>query len=224
MTSKGPRLQRHVLRYLIEAVLLSGLATAVLIPWGCSRSPVSPADIPTQNTFLLPNGLIAYPGTTSSAGPDSLCGPQAVPIYRDTGSTIMEEGTWGDVIGATGGVIEMVVDGEASFFTVPAADLMEKTEISVTIYRRGDAVDKRITEFHFEPEGLAFKDPAMLSYSTILKDGEKLQLYWWDPTAEKWMSAAEAVVVGGYATFPIEHFSDYRTTERISLGGQRGGQ
>jgi len=38
------------------------------------------------------------------------------------------------------------------------------------------------------------------------------------------MSAAKAVVVSGYATFPIEHFSDDRTSERISLGGQRSGR
>jgi hypothetical protein len=35
------------------------------------------------------------------------------------------------------------------------------------------------------------------------------------------MKSSEAPVVKGYATFPIEHFSKYRTTEKISLGGQQ---
>jgi len=29
------------------------------------------------------------------------------------------------------------------------------------------------------------------------------------------------VVILGHATFPVLHFSDYRVTERISLGGQQ---
>jgi len=36
------------------------------------------------------------------------------------------------------------------------------------------------------------------------------------------MQSAQAVVAVGYVTFPVFYFSDYRTTRRVSLRGQRG--
>lgn len=215
---------RNTLRYVIEAAVLAGLTLAVLVPWGCSRSPLGPDTIPTNNTFTLPNGVVAYPGSSLplEESPDE---PLAVPIILDTtGTTGEEKGTWLDSIDLEGGVIDMDVEGEKSYFFVPTSGLEEKTEIRVTMFRRPTTVDKRITEFHFEPGGLQFRAAAMLSYHTLLKDGEILQLSWWDATSGKWVLSAEAVVVGGYATFPVYHFSDYRTTERVSLGGQRAAQ
>jgi len=117
----------------------------------------------------------------------------------------------------------MDLDGEISYFTVPEQALAKSNTIVVTVLRDQNAVDRRITDFHFEPEGLVFDLPATLSYPTPLKDGEKLLLYWWDKDREAWMESAVTFVVGGYAAFPITHFSDYRIVERISLGGQSDG-
>lgn len=215
-------LSSNRLRYSIEALLLCGLAVAVFVPGGCSQSPISPADTPTHNTFVLPNGLVAHPGMTVPGS--QVAGDFSTIPIRFQDSTVTEEGIWKDSVGTTGGVITMDVHGEQSYFSVQANSLDDKTEIRVTVYRDESAVDKRITEFHFEPEGLSFRYTSQLSYKTLLKEGEKLDLHYWDPLSGKWLHSAEAVVVNGYATFPIEHFSDYRTTERVSLGGQRGSQ
>ncbi len=221
MDRSGVRLTRARIRYLVEAVLLLGLALAVFVPGGCSHSPVGPEQ--TLNTFLLPNGIIAHPGTVLPGNELAIDAPYTIPI-RVEDTTVKEEGIWKDTIDSDGGVIAMELEGTSSFFTVAPEGLEEKTEIRVTLFRLESAVDKRITEYHFEPDGLTFRNASLLSLNTILKDGEKLELLYWDPAAGKWLKSAEAVVVNGYATFPILHFSDYRTTERVSLGGQRGGQ
>jgi hypothetical protein len=218
--------RRNLLRYLIEATVLAGLTAAVFVPWGCSQTPLGPAAVPTHNTFTLPNGILAYPGKSLPSTPVQDSTAQTIPIHIEPDDPTVDPGTekgaWTDSIGAQGGVIDMAVEGETSFFFVPVNGVLEKTEIQVRMYRRDDIADRRITEFHFSPDGLRFYNPAMLSYRTALKDGEILDLSWWDPAAQKWMQSAQAVVVAGYVTFPVFHFSDYRTTERVSLGGQRG--
>lgn len=217
-----PRVSRWV-RYLLEAAILCGLALAVLIPGGCGKSPLGPPMPATHNTITLPNGVLAYPGSLHSGEAAPAIPPATVPIRMED-STHVESGLWKDSVDELGGVITMELEGEASFLTVLPNGLDEKTEIRVAVYRDYSAVDKRITEFHFEPDGLVFNYVALLSYRTSLKDGEKLELLYWEPEKGQWELSAEAVVVGGYATFPIQHFSDYRTTERVSLGGQRGSQ
>lgn len=222
MNRTRDRLVQARTRYILEASVLLGLSFAVFVPWGCSHSPLSPDQL-TLNTFSLPNGVIAHPGTVIPGGVQAGENPFTIPIRLEDTAAVEEE-IFKDSIGSNGGVITMDVSGEESFFTVAEEGLEEKTEIRVSIYRLEAAVDKRITEFHFEPAGLQFRYASQLSYQTLLKDGEKLELHYWDPAAGKWLKSAEAVVVDGYATFPIQHFSDYRTTERVSLGGQRGGQ
>lgn len=225
MNSQTCPSRRNTPRYLIEAAILAGLTVAVLVPWGCSHAPVSPVAIPTHNTFALPSGVVAHPGTGLPETEESQSGPLTIPIYLDPlDSVYAKKGTWSDFIDVDGGVIDMDVEGKRSYFFVPTEGVSEKTEIRITMYRRDDAFDRRITELHFEPKGLVFKGAAMLSLSTDLNDGEVLELAWWDPDAAKWLRSAESVVVGGYVTFPIFHFSDYRTTERVSLGGQRKDQ
>lgn len=229
MSALGSKLTPARLRYLAEAVVLLGLALAVFVPGGCSQTPVSPV-VPTYNTFPLPNGVIAYPGTLLPGSDIAAVAPFTIPIRLED-TTVKEEGIWTDSVDTGGGVIALDMTGEASYFTVAPDGLDEKTEIRVSMYRYESRFffpestsTERITEFHFEPEGLVFKEPSQLSYQTSLKDGEKLELHYWDPDKEQWLKSADAVVVNGYATFPILHFSDYRTTERVSLGGQRGAQ
>jgi hypothetical protein len=207
-------------RYTIEAVLLSILAIAVFSPWGCSRSPLAPEQAQVVSTFTLPNGVIAHPGTkldeTELADPGTF---SLGPIIQDP-MDAKEMGTFEEEIDSDGGGIQLDLDGEMSYFSVPEDALSKSTVITVDVFRDQNAVDRRITEFHFEPEGLEFDRPAVLSYHTLLKEGDKIKLYWWDKARDAWVFTAEAIVVGEYAAFPITHFSDYKIVERISLGGQ----
>ena len=215
--------KRHIeRRYVLEAAILAAVALVVMSPWGCSRSPVAPGTTAIEQTFTLPNGVLARPGRlleeTEPAPADAFT---AEPRLPDTAGTTGVIGTFEDNLGSTGGTITLTLDGEESFFSVPDGALEKTMRISVTVMRDLNAADRRITSFHFEPAGLEFDKPAQLSYRSSLKEGAELELMWWDPAGEKWVFSARAVVVDGYATFPIAHFSDYRTTERVSLGGQR---
>jgi hypothetical protein len=208
-------------RYIVEALVLGALAVAVLMPWGCSRSPQDAMGPGSGNTFPLPNGVIAHPGTIKS---ESIWPSDPVystsPLFTDSSLLVT---TFDKVIGLAGGVIAMPLgDSETSYFTVVAGALLANTRITADVYREQVGVDIRHTEFHFGPDGLLFRLPALLSYKTAEVDGSILNLYWWDPTAQDWVVSAQAVVVLGYATFPVLHFSDYRVVDRISLGGQRG--
>ena len=151
-----------------------------------------------------------------------------IPFTLDSGTangTKYEEyGPFVEDINSTGGVITLTLNADTSYFIVPDAGLEKSTEIAVTVRRDLNAADARITEFDFQPEGLKFEKSAELAYRTDAKDGEKLLLYWWQARTGTWVESAEALVVNGYATFPVEHFSKYRTKEKISLGGQRGSQ
>jgi hypothetical protein len=214
--------QRNRVRYTVEALVLFLLAIAVAMPWGCSKSPMSPELNTVGNTFELPNGMVAHPGTklpeTKEASPDDGSG---VPMRAEEISQHIEEmGDFEADLDKSGGYIPMDIDGEESYFVVPDNALAKSEHITVTVYRDLSAVDRRATEFHFGPKGLVFERPAQLSYHSLLKDGEHLTLLWWDPDKEGWVESASTIVVGGYATFPITHFSDFRVTERISLGGQ----
>lgn len=215
-------------RYTIEAVVLGMLSLAVLAPWGCSSAPLAPAPGLPGRTLELPNGVIAVPGRllgeTEPAATGTF-GLAPLPYTLDTTST---KDTTGDVFGpfieditSGGGTIVIDMAKDTSYFTVPEEGLKTVTEIKISVIRDDNAADARITEFHFEPEGLKFDVPAQLSYASSLADGELLMLYWWDQDQGQWMKSSEAPVVKGYATFPIEHFSKYRTTEKISLGGQQ---
>lgn len=211
-------------RYLTEALILLALAVLVALPWGCSQSPPTYSVPPVENTFTLPNGLIAYPGVkhdeTEVMDAENL-GLVPVTFEPLDDKNAEDLGTFGESLDDNGGIIFLDLEGEVSYFTVPDGALNKSAEIQVRVLRDESALDRRITEFHFGPKGLAFEKPAELSYRTSMKDGETLPLFWYHPEKAAWVLAARAVVVDGYATFPIEHFSDYRTTERISLGGQR---
>jgi hypothetical protein len=217
------RTRNSRIRYGIEGLILTALSVAVFIPWGCSRSPVAPDGTTTLGTFTLPNGIIAYPGekrpeTESGTGDEF----STIPIALDPlESEAKLEGVYEESIDSNGGIVTMNVDEEDSYFSVPINGIRDSTVIRIEVFRDQNYATDRVTEFNFAPKGLKFSVPATLSYRTQLKEGEKLVLYWWNPAYGKWVEAAEAVVVSGYATFPIYHFSDYRTTERISLGGQR---
>jgi len=208
-------------RYTIEALVLGALAVAVAAPWGCSVSPVAPEQV-VAPTFDLPNGITAYPGTKLdelTAGSED--GVATMPIQRDPleaeGSL---EGTFEKDLDGSGGVVTMELDEETSYFVVPDGALSKSEVIRISVYRHQNIVSKRITDFHCEPEGLRFNEPAQLAYHSQLKEGSRLLLYLWDKDSQKWVEAAETIVIAGYATFPVTHFSDYRVTERISLGGQ----
>lgn len=209
-------------RYVLEAVVLTAVAIAVVAPWGCGRSPVGPGSTVIEQTFTLPNGVLARPGVlldqTESVPADVVPTEPKVPDPADSTGII---GTFQDDLGSTGGTIVLTLEGEESYFSVPDGALEKTTRIAVTVRRDLNAVDRRITRFHFEPAGLEFDKPAQLSYRSALKEGAEIELFWWDSAGDKWVSAARTIVVDGYATFPIAHFSDYVTTERVSLGGQR---
>lgn len=215
-------------RYTIEAVALGLLSVAVLAPWGCSPAPRAPAPVIPGQAFELPNGVIAVPGRllgeVEPAAPETF---ELVPLPYTFDSTTSKDttrdmfGPFIEDITSGGGTIVIDISKDTSFFTVPEEGLKTATEISISVRRDLSLADARITEFDFEPEGLKFDAPAELSYATSLPEGELLLLYWWDRDRGEWMKSAEAPVVKGYATFPIEHFSKYRTTEKISLGGQQ---
>jgi hypothetical protein len=219
-------------RYFIEAAILSLLGICVLAPWGCGGAPVAPVPASSALTLQLPNGVIAVPGSrldeTVPAEPGTFdLAPLPYTLDSTTGSTggkLVEYGLFVEDITSTGGTITLTVDSDTSYFIVPEASLEKTTEISVRISRDLSAVDARITEFDFEPEGTLFDKSAQLAYRTELKDGEKLVLYWWEARNATWLGSAECIVVNGFATFPIDHFSKYRVKERISLGGQRVGK
>lgn len=208
-------------RYIVEALVLGTLAVAILLPWGCSRSPQNTMGPSLGNTFPLPNGVIAHPGTIKS---EALW--PSDPVYSTSpllGDSSLLVTAFDQVIGLLGGVITMPLgNNETSYLTVVAGALLSNTRITADVYREQVGLDVRHTEFHFGPDGLLFRLPALLSFKTAEPDGSILNLYWWDPAAQEWVVTAQAVVVLGYATFPVLHFSDYRVVDRISLGGQRG--
>lgn len=215
-------------RYLIEAAILSLLSLLVVAPWGCSSAPLAPIPATAARTLTLPNGLIVLPGTILGGNDPAEAGtfdlsPRPYTLDSSAAGSKMEEyGPFVEDITSTGGVIVMTIDEDSSFFVVPDEGLDKTTQISVSVMRDLNAADARITEFAFQPEGLRFEKPASLAYRTDEKEGERVILYWWDAPKAIWVASAEAIVVNGYCTFPIEHFSKYRVKERISLGGQRG--
>jgi hypothetical protein len=218
-------------RYLLEAAFLSLLSTFVFAPWGCVTSPLAPGPASDALTLELPNGVVALPGRLLGEvdkAPPGTFELSPLPYTLDSGiiidTKLLEEyGPFVKDITSAGGTIIMTIDEDTSYFVVPDEGLDKTTEIGITLKRDLNAADARVTEFEFQPEGLRFEKPAQLAYRTNTKDGDKLVLYWWEGRTGTWVGSAEAIVVNGYATFPIEHFSKYRTKEKISLGGQRQG-
>lgn len=214
--------------YKLEASILLGLCLVVYMPWGCSKSPLAPGVPIVESTFLLPDGTIAYPGTklsdTEPASPDSaLTTPVTMEPDSDTTGTtklITTVGTYEEEMDTLGGTVVMDLGGETSYFYVPKEALEERTIITVEVYRDLSRATEVVTEFHFGPAGLRFSKATQLVFPTQSVEGETMELLWWDRWLQQWMLSAEAIVVSGHATFPITHFSKYRTTERISLGGQ----
>ena len=196
--STNPR--RVPKRFLIEAVLLAGLSLTVCLPWGCSgqHNTTAPA---SNNTFELPNGVIAHPGTFTNESASS----SQVPIIYIADDPVEPILTVEADVGALGGVVTMQVTAK----------------ITADVTREAVGVDQRKTQFEFGPDGLEFRVPALLSIRSTEPEGALLDLEWWDPANELWVRTAEAVVVTGHATFPVSHFSNYRVTERVSLGGQQ---
>jgi len=217
-------------RYLIEAATLSLLSLIVLAPWGCGTAPLAPLPASDALTMELPNGVVTLTGRLLAEvdpAPPGTFELSPLPYTLDSGTItdtkLLEEyGPFVKAITSAGGTIIMTIDRDTSYFVVPDEGLDKTTEIGITLKRDLNAADARVTEFEFQPEGLRFEKPAELAYRTNTKDGDKLVLYWWDGRTRTWVGSAEAIVVNSYATFPIEHFSKYRTKERISLGGQRG--
>jgi hypothetical protein len=219
-------------RYKFEAATLLGLCLVVYMPWGCSKSPLAPGVPIVESTFVLPDGTIAYPGIkqpdTNPASPDSaLAVPKTGQLESedlDTSGTtgnVTEIGTYAEEIDSLGGSVAMDVNDRTSYFYVPREALSERTSITIEVYRDYQRANEVVTEFHFGPKGLTFSKTAQLVFPTTNPDGETMDLLWWDEARQQWMHSAEAIVVSGYATFPVTHFSKYRTTDRISLGGQR---
>jgi len=209
-----PRAKR---RFLIEIVLLAGLSLAVCLPWGCSGQPHTTG--PTwNNTFELPNGVMAYPGTFTDAS-----APAAhVPIVIPADDSCIYITTVEIEVGALGGVVTMQVsDSESAYLTVPPGALLANEKITADVSQEKVGLDLRKTQFQFGPDGLEFRLPALLSIRSMEAEGALLDLEWWDPVGALWVRTAEAVVVTGHATFPVLHFSTYRVTERVSLGGQQ---
>lgn len=206
---------RYPGRILIESVLLAGLSLAVCLPWGCSGQ-VHTTGPDSNNTFKLPNGVIAYPGTLTN----ETASPSTVPIIipaEEPGVTTVET-----EVGILGGVVIMKLsENESAYLTIPAGALLAETNIIADVSRENVGVSHRKTQFEFGPDGLVFRAPALLSIKSTEPEGALLDLEWWDPVGEAWVQTAEAVVVSGHATFPVSHFSNYRVTERISLGGQQ---
>jgi len=204
-------------RFLIEAALLAVLALTISLPWGCSREQHTTG--PTwNNTFELPNNVTAYPGTLSDEIAVSTVAPTKIPLDDpDLVITSVEI-----VVGLLGGVVTMVLsENESAFLTVPAGALLSNENIKADVSREPLGMDRRSTQFTFEPDGLVFRLPALLTIKSVEPEGTTLDLEWWDPSRNQWVQSAQAVVILGHATFPVLHFSDYRVTERISLGGQQ---
>lgn len=219
-------------RFAVEAVLLTALAVLVFMPWGCSKAPMAP--VPPARQLELPNGVIAQPGELLSETQEDTSG---LLTTRPTGDGATATGLLGSllnivgeilklpliekIIGPLGGQILIDISGEQTYYTVPAGALLSPTKISVAVTRVENTRGDRITTFDFGPSGLLFLKPTHLAYKSALPEGSMQYLYWQDPVRKVWVLAAVAPVVNGYATFPIEHFSKYATTERgVSLGGQ----
>lgn len=217
--------------YRIEASILLGLCLVVYMPWGCSKSPLAPGVPIVESTFLLPDGTIAYPGTKLSdrdpASPDSAL---KAPVNNEPGELdpLDTTGSTGGIVpivyekevDTLGGSIAMDIDGKTAYFYIPKGGLTERTTITVEVYRDYSRAEEIVTEFHFGPVGLTFVNTSQLVFPTVEADGETMELLWWNKWLQEWMFSAEAIVVSGHATFPVTHFSKYRTKERISLGGQ----
>lgn len=204
-------------RFLIETVVLAALCLAICLPWGCSGEPHTTG--PTWNsTFELPNGVIAYPGSLSDEFAVSSVAPTKIPL----GDSNLVITTVEIVVGILGGVVSMVLsEDESAFLTVPPGALLSNANIKADVAREPLGMDRRSTQFTFGPEGLVFRLPALLTIKSVEPEGTTLDLEWWDPSQELWVKSAEAVVILGHATFPVQHFSTYRVTERVSLGGQQ---
>jgi hypothetical protein len=128
-------------------------------------------------------------------------------------------------VDSAGGEITLRIENDTSYFVVPDEALSKEELIEITVTRNDGAsetfVDPITTVYDCKPDGLVFEKYAWLSCKSSKADGGVEFLWWWDEDKGEWALHATAIVTAGYATFPIEHFSKYATTQAVvSLGGQ----
>jgi hypothetical protein len=192
------------------------------------------APMPPARQLELPNGVMVQPGELLPETEEDTSGVFAArPDSEGATATGLLDGLLRIVggilrlplieklIGPLGGQILIDIGGEHTYYSVPIGALLSPTKITVAVTRIENVRGDRITTFDFGPDGLMFLKPTHLAYRSALPEGSMQYLYYHDPVRRTWVLAAVAPVVNGYATFPIEHFSKYSTTERaVSLGGQ----
>jgi hypothetical protein len=210
-------------RHIVETLVLGALAALVFMPWGCGQNAVGPVPSAGPEQFSLPNGVVARPGEllsgTSLIDPDSPeLGPK--PEIDSTGTT--ETNVFTQDVDSAGGEITLDVQKDTAYFVVPDRALDKEVRIEITVTRDLRIATHVTTMYDCKPDGLVFEKTAWLSCRTWEKEGDVQFLWWWDEEKGDWYLYATAIVTDGYATFPIEHFSKYATTERVvSLGGQQ---
>lgn len=213
-------------RHIVETLILGALAVLVLMPWGCGQNSMGPVPLAAPEPFSLPNGVVARPGElldgTSLIDPNS---PEMGPRPEIDSTDKADTNVFTQNVDSTGGEITLRVEQDTAYFVVPDEALSKEELIEITVTRNSSVsetfVEEITTVYDCKPDGLVFEKSAWLSCQSHKAEGSVEFLWWWDDDKGDWYLYATAIVTDGYATFPIEHFSKYATTQAVvSLGGQ----
>lgn len=172
----------------LKRVLLGGglaLFAAILVISACSTN--SPLDSNLPQTASA-DKFISYSG-----------GSQVTSTYD---SALIEKDD--------GGVIDIVSGPYEHQFVVQAGALDQDTQIWVKTYK-DTVLGKSVLVFEFGPDGLVFKEASnlLVDMGEINSRASSAKLYYFDPSAGRWVYLSSSPVVDGVAAFDINHFSKY---------------
>jgi len=131
--------------------------------------------------------------------------------------------TVGKLIGWLGGELIIPIENtkDTSLLVIPQGSLLNAVYITASA-RFGSY--QKATFYNFGPDRLVFLKPVSLVHRAREPDGAVLILWYFNPDTRQWEKSGSATVIGGVATFPILHFSNYAVTGQrsaLSSGGQQ---
>lgn len=193
--------------------ILSTMLALTTVWFGCSKNnPLGP------DYKNLPPSPMSAASSKSSAD-----GNSEEPAQTDLQITSVtyEGDRVYQLLGFLGGTLNIPLADYYSYFYVPPAALVTSLVLSVQATEGYNRKGEKITDYDFWPDGLIFEKSAYLEYRTPGVDGTPVQLWWFNPEKNAWEMVGAGKIRNHKCTFPIDHFSNYRTWEgSVSASGQ----
>lgn len=183
-----------------------GLLALVGLTWlaGCNNTPLEQATEVSQNAELVRLADSIATAYANESADTSSSEPQQI-----LGLIEVVAGVAQGLVSATGGVLNLVVDGELVQFNVPSGAVTNSVNISI----RGTKVTMpggTVFIYECKPSGVRFNSPIWFDQPLDKPAGSEAVLYYNADYSYHWkVEAVSKVGEEGKARFYLHHFSKY---------------